>query len=98
MDSSISHLQRVRVRLCYSGHEESVVGSVVDFQNHFTGFDATQGLVIRDWNYEYGDARTHHTDLFIKWESVFVIEEIEVVNGKFNKMINMLKAGGNDRE
>jgi hypothetical protein len=74
---------KVRIRLCFSGHEETVVGTMVGFDNYFSGFSATQGFGLQDWFYENGQPpwckplEKHNTMLFIKWESVFVIEALE---------------------
>lgn len=74
---------RVRVRLCYAGHQESVVGIADEINPYFSGFHAERGFALRHWHYEYeGVKKIHDTDLFIPWESVFVIEVLRDLEPK----------------
>lgn len=74
---------KVRVRLCFSNHQETVIGDLLGFENTFSGFSATQGFALVNWCYEHGQPDycvanvTHDKPLFIKWDSVFVIETLD---------------------
>lgn len=71
----------VRVRACYGGQLESILGTLKGFENSQSGYGFTQGFELWDWHYEDGPragAQGHH--LFIFWQSVFVIEEIDKLN------------------